>query len=173
MAAVCVIQPAFVADLTIKFTAYTHIIDGHIKTGQIIPRKCPTRMIIFIPVPKFLDEGSPLHHKVIVLLHDPHNHPAHPKTKPSANDRHTLGKAVQAAGVIGLTVQKLLNGVFIQYKAYSRFHPCLVSSTFNIACLQRWASGGKQSRIHGHPQSAGFHRRKKEEGPSLWDGMGR
>ncbi|KAJ7721234.1 hypothetical protein B0H14DRAFT_2642507 [Mycena olivaceomarginata] len=66
-------------------------------------------MIIFIPVPKFLDEESPLHHKVIVLLHDPHNHPVHPKTKPSANDRHTLGNTVQAAGVIGLTVQKLLN----------------------------------------------------------------
>ncbi|KAF7334136.1 hypothetical protein MVEN_02319500 [Mycena venus] len=62
---------------------------------------------------KFLDKESPLHHKTIALLRHPHNHPAHPKTKPSANDRHTLGKAVQAAGVVGLTVQKLLNASLV------------------------------------------------------------
>ncbi|KAJ7440049.1 hypothetical protein FB451DRAFT_1191835 [Mycena latifolia] len=48
-------------------------------------------------------------HKAFVVLRTPHNHPVHPTTKPSANDRTTLTKAVQAAGLTGLTAQKLLN----------------------------------------------------------------
>ncbi|KAJ7224895.1 hypothetical protein C8J57DRAFT_1253138 [Mycena rebaudengoi] len=63
---------------------YSHILNRQIKSARIAERKCPTEMIIF-------------------------NHPAHPKTKPSANDRRTLSKAVEATGVVGLTVQRLLN----------------------------------------------------------------
>ncbi|KAJ7187583.1 hypothetical protein GGX14DRAFT_409088 [Mycena pura] len=82
---------------------YSHIIEGQMKAGQIVKRKCPTRMIIFIPIDK-----STARHKALVILRNPHNHPMHPKTKPSSNDRRTLATAVEAAGVVGLTVGKLL-----------------------------------------------------------------
>ncbi|KAJ7733647.1 hypothetical protein B0H16DRAFT_1892739 [Mycena metata] len=45
----------------------------------------------------------------IVVLQNPHNHPMHPKIKPSAEDRVKLGAAVQAVGLTGLTGMKLLN----------------------------------------------------------------
>ncbi|KAJ7177478.1 hypothetical protein C8R43DRAFT_1118467 [Mycena crocata] len=45
----------------------------------------------------------------LVVVHTPHNHPAHPMAKPSAEDRIQLGRAVDAVGLTGLTVQKLLN----------------------------------------------------------------
>ncbi|KAF8133587.1 hypothetical protein K438DRAFT_1479001, partial [Mycena galopus ATCC 62051] len=62
-------------------------------------------MIIFIPV-----KPSPATlHKAIVILRNPHNHPMHPKTKPSAEDNVKLGTAVKSAGLTGLTVQKLRN----------------------------------------------------------------
>jgi hypothetical protein len=42
-------QPPFVAELTIQFTAYTHIIDGHIQTGQIIqPNAQLERLSLFL-----------------------------------------------------------------------------------------------------------------------------
>jgi hypothetical protein len=66
-------------------------------------------MIIFIPV-----KPSPATlHKAIVILRNPHNHPMHPKTKPSAEDNVKLGTAVKSAGLTGLTVQKLRNGQFL------------------------------------------------------------
>lgn len=92
--------------LTSTSIAYSHISDGRIRPAKITNRSCPTEMLIFIPVDK---EHS---HKALVVLRNPHNHPAHPKTKPSAQDRIQLGTAVKAAGLTGLTVQKLLNGQF-------------------------------------------------------------
>jgi hypothetical protein len=65
-------------------------------------------MIIYVPV-----EDSPAtRHKAIVVLENPHNHPIHPTSKPSTEDKLKLKTAVNAAGVNGLTVQKLLNGSF-------------------------------------------------------------
>jgi hypothetical protein len=63
-------------------------------------------MIIFVPV----DPLSPARHKALVILRGPHNHPAHPKTKPSMSGQNLLGQAITAAGSLGLTVSKLLNG---------------------------------------------------------------
>ncbi|KAJ7084812.1 hypothetical protein B0H15DRAFT_802202 [Mycena belliarum] len=80
-----------------------HIIDGCIKPGRIVPRPCNTEMLIFIPV------DSEYSHQAIVILRQPHNHPVHPKSKPSADDLAKLGTAVRAAGVTGLTVQKLID----------------------------------------------------------------
>ncbi|KAJ6562706.1 hypothetical protein DFH09DRAFT_920579 [Mycena vulgaris] len=80
-----------------------HIIRGRIMPGKITKRLCDTEMLIFPPV------DAVYAHKALVVLRNPHNHPAHPKTKPSARDRLQLGEAVQAAGLTGLTVQKLLN----------------------------------------------------------------
>ncbi|KAJ7172777.1 hypothetical protein C8R43DRAFT_1208781 [Mycena crocata] len=84
---------------------YSHIIDGRIQTPAMIPRPCPTEMIIMIPV---ADESASLQ-KAIVVLRSAHNHPAHPHTKPSSDDRTKLETAVQAAGLTGLTVKKLLH----------------------------------------------------------------
>ncbi|KAJ7481297.1 hypothetical protein B0H11DRAFT_2193481 [Mycena galericulata] len=82
---------------------YSHVINGQIRPAKIRSRRCPTEMVIFIPV----DEEYST--KAIVILRNPHNHPAHPHTKPSAEDKNKLEAAVQAAGLTGLTVQRLLN----------------------------------------------------------------
>ncbi|KAJ7826113.1 hypothetical protein B0H14DRAFT_2596024 [Mycena olivaceomarginata] len=58
---------------------------------------------------QFLTQSNPTSQKTLVVLRNPHNHPPHPKTKPCANDRRTLSKAVEATGVVGLTVKRLLN----------------------------------------------------------------
>ncbi|KAJ7888864.1 hypothetical protein B0H14DRAFT_3713516 [Mycena olivaceomarginata] len=90
--------------------SYSHIIDGQIRVPEIRRRKCKSEMIIFIPV-----KPSPATlHKAIVILRNPHNHPMHPKTKPSAEDNVKLGTAVKSAGLTGLTVQKLRNGQFLR-----------------------------------------------------------
>lgn len=62
-------------------------------------------MIIFLPI-----NDEDVGRKALVILKNPHNHPAHPKAKPSADDSNKLGKAVQSAGLTGLTVRKLLDG---------------------------------------------------------------
>ena len=53
--------------------------------------------------------------QAIVFLRGPHNHPMHPKTKPSSEEKLQLEKAIQAAGRRRLTVQKLLNGMSRSY----------------------------------------------------------
>ena len=60
-------------------------------------------MLIFVPVDTSI-------HQAVVFLRGPHNHPMHPKTKPSSEDKNKLEMAIQAAGTRKLTVQKLLNG---------------------------------------------------------------
>ncbi|KAJ6557117.1 hypothetical protein B0H10DRAFT_2201447 [Mycena sp. CBHHK59/15] len=50
-----------------------------------------------------------MRHEAIVILRNPHNHPMHPSTKPSAEDKFKLGMAVKSTGLTGLMVQKLLN----------------------------------------------------------------
>jgi hypothetical protein len=78
-------------------------------------RECGSRMIIHIPV-----EQSPATlHKALVVLRDPHNHPMHPRTKPTTEDKIKLGAAVKATGLNGLTVQKLLNGECLSFRLAS------------------------------------------------------
>lgn len=60
-------------------------------------------MLIFVPVDTSIRQA-------IVFLRQPHNHPMHPKSKPSSEEKLQLEKAIQAAGRRRLTVQKLLNG---------------------------------------------------------------
>ncbi|KAJ6603071.1 hypothetical protein B0H10DRAFT_1957908 [Mycena sp. CBHHK59/15] len=52
-----------------------------------------------------------MRHEAIVILRNPHNHPMHPSTKPSAEDKFKLGIAVKSTGLTGFMVQKLLNGL--------------------------------------------------------------
>ncbi|KAF8144716.1 hypothetical protein K438DRAFT_1782583 [Mycena galopus ATCC 62051] len=88
-----------------KKPAYNHILNGQIKSARIVKRKCPAEMIILVPV----DRSNAASQKALLVLCNSHNHPARPKTKLSANYRRTLSKAVEATGVVGLTVQRLLN----------------------------------------------------------------
>ncbi|KAJ7196013.1 hypothetical protein B0H12DRAFT_1245429 [Mycena haematopus] len=84
---------------------FSHIIDGEIRPAKLQRRRCGSKMIIHVPV-----EQSPTTlHKAIVILRNPHNHPMHPRAKPSANDKFKLSTAVEAVGLNGLTVQKLLD----------------------------------------------------------------
>jgi hypothetical protein len=70
----------------------------------MVRRKCPAVMLIFVPV------DTSIHQAVVFLRGLPHNHPMHPKSKPSSEEKLQLEKAIQAAGRRRLTVQKLLNG---------------------------------------------------------------
>ncbi|KAJ7939111.1 hypothetical protein B0H13DRAFT_2261049 [Mycena leptocephala] len=83
---------------------YTHIIDGRICVGKIQSRPCPTEMLIYIPI-----EGEYADRKALVVLRNAHNNPMHPQSKPTTEDLAKLGAAVEAVGLTGLTVQKLLN----------------------------------------------------------------
>ncbi|KAJ7094163.1 hypothetical protein C8R44DRAFT_749669 [Mycena epipterygia] len=87
----------------LKNCPYSHIPNGQIKPAKIRRRACPTEMLIFIPV------DSDAVNTALVVLINAHNHPAHPKAKPSTEDKLKLGRAVEAAGLTGLTVNKLLN----------------------------------------------------------------
>ncbi|KAF8219461.1 hypothetical protein L208DRAFT_1383005 [Tricholoma matsutake] len=86
----------------LKKCPYSHVIDGKIIPAKIIRRKCPTEMIIFVPVDKEI-------RKAVIILCNPHNHPMHPRTKPSFKDKKKITKAIHAAGTTGLTVLKLMN----------------------------------------------------------------
>jgi hypothetical protein len=74
--------------------------------GTMKPRLCPTEMIIYVLVDLSI-------RKVFVLLRHAHNHPVHPKSKPTSADKAKLAEAVDAAGKIGLTAHKLINGAYI------------------------------------------------------------
>ncbi|KAJ7824717.1 hypothetical protein B0H14DRAFT_2596999 [Mycena olivaceomarginata] len=89
----------------IGLTLLPHIFDGKIKPGRIEQRPCTSQMIIHVPV----DQSPAMRHKAIVILRSPHNHPMHPRTKPSAEDKFKLGTAVKSTGLTGLTVRTLLN----------------------------------------------------------------
>ncbi|KAF8225893.1 hypothetical protein L208DRAFT_1503629 [Tricholoma matsutake] len=86
----------------LKKCSYLDVINGKIIPAKIIRRKCPTEMIIFVPVDKEI-------RKAVIILRNPHNHPMHPRTKPSFKDKKKITKAIHAAGTTGLTVSKLMN----------------------------------------------------------------
>ncbi|KAK7033366.1 hypothetical protein R3P38DRAFT_3313383 [Favolaschia claudopus] len=89
-----------------RMWSFSHIINNKIEPAKILHRLCPSRLIIFVPV----DPVPPaLQHKVMVVVEKPHNHPMHPKHKPNTEDKLKLHTAMQASGINGLTVQKLLN----------------------------------------------------------------
>jgi hypothetical protein len=111
-------------------SAYSHVIEGIMKKGRMKQRQCPTEMIIFVPVDQTI-------RKVFLLLRNAHNHPVHPRFKPSQSEALKLISAVDAAGKIGLTVSKLLKGECI-----SNYHvaPYLNNhSSINVDAVQ-WAS---------------------------------
>ncbi|KAJ7660691.1 hypothetical protein DFH06DRAFT_1129752 [Mycena polygramma] len=90
--------------LGVQNCVYTHIIDGRITNSKLRKRPCQTKMTIFTPVEKL----DIVKFKALVIVKTAHNHPAHSKTKPTAEDRLKLEEAIQAAGLTGLTARKLL-----------------------------------------------------------------
>ena len=86
------------------YIAFSHFENGKFLKAKMVRRKCPAVMLIFVPVDTSIRQA-------IVFLRGPHNHPMHPKTKPSSEEKLQLEKAIQAAGRRRLTVQKLLNGM--------------------------------------------------------------
>ena len=86
-----------------NYLAFSHLKNGKFLKAKLVRRKCPAVMLIFVPVDTSIRQA-------IVFLRQPHNHPMHPKSKPSSEEKLQLEKAIQAAGRRRLTVQKLLNG---------------------------------------------------------------
>ncbi|CAK5283656.1 unnamed protein product [Mycena citricolor] len=85
--------------------AYSHMIEGQIKIGRMVPHKCPCEMLIFEPV----NPAPALANKAIIFVRKPHSHPIYPRTKPSSADRQKLNAAIDAAGLGSVTTQKLLD----------------------------------------------------------------
>ena len=77
--------------------------DGHAFAAKVVRRECPTELHIYVPV-------NPSIRKAIVVLKNPHNHPMYPKKKPTHEDDEMLHQAMDAAGLVGLTPQSLMNG---------------------------------------------------------------
>ena len=95
----------FLYHLLFSLQAYTHIINGQILDANIICRSCPTKMTIYVPIDNNL-------WKAWVLLQQAHNHPIHPKIKPSFEDCQKLEEAIHASGSLeDLMVQKLIKGM--------------------------------------------------------------
>jgi hypothetical protein len=114
-------------------SAYLHVIDDKILSGRIIEQKCPTCMAIYIPVNASIC-------KAIVFLHDPHNHPIYPKTKPSTEEKNQHRKAINATEKHGLTVCKLIKWYSFRFSSSNQYLPFkdsmpLTSSIYNSIAL--------------------------------------
>ncbi|KAJ7796304.1 hypothetical protein B0H14DRAFT_3158095 [Mycena olivaceomarginata] len=91
----------------LEHDGFSHVVDGKIIPASMQSRQCPTEMIVFIPVEA--EKTPATRYKALVILRNAHNHPMHPKIKPSSEDRVKLGTAVRAFGLTGLTPMRLLN----------------------------------------------------------------
>ncbi|KAJ6453403.1 hypothetical protein C8R45DRAFT_945237 [Mycena sanguinolenta] len=135
--------------LAVKKCMFSHIISGEIRTAKLECRPWGSKMLIFVPV----QERVETLHQAIVILPNPHNHPMHPRGKPSAEDKFKLGTVVDVAGLTGLTVQKLL-GVSFQLFVTSlvESNSWNMSSALYIApsqTLEGFESSPPKSRKHG------------------------
>jgi len=127
----------------VLYLAYSHVIDSCVTAGKIVQQRCPTEMIIYVPIDTKI-------RKAYVILRKPHNHPMHLRTKPTAEDKGMLVEAIEAAGKTGLTVRKLLNGRSLLHML-SR-HCVLIlrfTSTINLNDIQREISCRNKSGIYG------------------------
>ncbi|CAK5283218.1 unnamed protein product, partial [Mycena citricolor] len=114
---------------------YSHVVDGQIRIGKLETHPCPSEILVFTPV----DPPANLADKTIVSL-----------------DRQMLNKAIDAAGLGGLTVQKLLNA----------------SSTHEIYQGQRVAEHSPAFQDHRLVREV-ISRKKAEKHPvgSGWEGV--
>ncbi|KAH6869745.1 hypothetical protein BKA70DRAFT_1578636 [Coprinopsis sp. MPI-PUGE-AT-0042] len=79
---------------------FSHVIKGRVVEAKMESRVCHARMTIYHPVDTTIQ-------RAFVILEKPHNHPAFAKTKASSSDKKLISDAIQAAGVVGLTANKL------------------------------------------------------------------
>ncbi|KAF7310153.1 hypothetical protein MIND_00388700 [Mycena indigotica] len=103
--------------LGLKYCVFSHVLGGQIQSARMVPHKCETKMIVFIPVrppsntshPDWYQWRDEYEHLALVYLENAHGHPVHPENKPSGQDTRRLDEAMDALGVENLTVQTLLN----------------------------------------------------------------
>ncbi|KAF8579591.1 hypothetical protein K439DRAFT_1620423 [Ramaria rubella] len=84
-----------------KQCPYPHTEDGQVVAGQIRVRKCPAELDIFVPL---IPED---HCACIVPCIHPHNHPAYPECKLSADAKQKYAEAVEYFGAMAATVGKV------------------------------------------------------------------
>ncbi|KAF8583090.1 hypothetical protein K439DRAFT_1617794 [Ramaria rubella] len=84
-----------------KQCSYPHAEDGQVVAGQIRVRKCPAELDIFVPL------NSEDHRACIVPRIHPHNHPAYPEHKLSADAKQKYAEAVEYFGAMAATVGKV------------------------------------------------------------------
>ncbi|KAF8586349.1 hypothetical protein K439DRAFT_1615188 [Ramaria rubella] len=82
-------------------TSYPHTEDGQVVAGQIRVCKCPAELDIFVPL-------NPEDHRACIVPHiHPHNHPAYPERKLSADAKQKYAEAVEYFGAMAATVGKV------------------------------------------------------------------
>ncbi|KAJ6527308.1 hypothetical protein DFH09DRAFT_1414272 [Mycena vulgaris] len=157
-------MPPNVDEAALKF-AMEH--DGSLRTGPVnLNEKCVLTVHPRVGLKDcpFTHFSSHTLHKALVILRNPHNHPAHPTTKPGALDRAKLETAVNAAGLTGLTVQKLLNAPSTSI-VYNGARVADSSPAFADSRRLRDFIGGQKKKEH--PRGMGwdgvlYHLRERE-----------
>ena len=92
-------------DFCIK-TAHPHIINGKTQSYlQIIHYNCPTQCTIYVPQDPDLCVALVVHRNNI-----PHNHPMSRMSKVLLEAKAAYEECVEAASIVGATVQKVDNG---------------------------------------------------------------
>jgi hypothetical protein len=104
----------------------------HIQGGRsddrlpIVNHPCSARRTIYIPI------DTSLRFALIVHKNVPHNHPMPRIDKASFDTKATYQKCVEAAGVLGATVQKVDQGQFNLLCLFKLTEPLVYNSFFNV-----------------------------------------
>jgi hypothetical protein len=56
--------------------------------------------------------------RVLAYLSHPHNHPAFPVSKPTEDSKALLSEVIKASGLLGLTAQKPMRGMWMSAKLH-------------------------------------------------------
>jgi hypothetical protein len=94
----------FLSLFTYIYLAFTHIYNGSILTDcEMVQHKCSTNMIIYVPIDVEVKYA-------LVIVENPHSHPAPPLHKTSHAGEVAIQQAIAAADPAGLNVTHLLTG---------------------------------------------------------------
>jgi hypothetical protein len=86
------------------FAEYTHIKDGVITKGKMVPHPCSTRVTIYSPIDRKQLRG-------VIVLKNGHSHPIIAADKVTKEGVHLYEQAIEAFGVTGATVGKIDRGM--------------------------------------------------------------
>ena len=137
-------------------------------TTPMVNRPCPTKMIIYIPTDETIT-------KAWVILQHPHNHPMHPKSKPSFTDKQRLTEAIHATGdLAGLTVRKLTSGMstFVR-STFATISKKNAVSPFDFSLVSGLNNCRGEPCIYESSQATGQHQQREKKGIPSWHRMGR